>query len=124
MWVKGDIYKMTEQTKKLCKSMPQLAKLLEEFDGKGHKWVIVSWRDAQPWRVTLKEITPLPVVQIGSSTRPNLFTSRTDALRRSEEACHSVTYRTQDEHWGVWKWNDEQGDYYRSALPAAAFKAE
>lgn len=102
--------------------MPQLAKWLEDFDAKGHQWVVVSWRDTPPWRVTLNEITPLPVVRVGNATIPNLFTSRTSALRRSEESCHHITHRSEAEHWGVWTWNDGNGQYYQSALPAAAFK--
>ncbi len=113
---------MREQTKMLCGSLPRLAQWFHDYDEKGHDWVIVTWRNIPPAKVTLDDVTLLPSVRIGTSAQTNMFTSRTSALRRSEESCRSMAGRDEGEHMGVWVWKDVNGRHYQSVLPVKALE--
>lgn len=101
--------------------MPQLAKWFEDCDAMGYDWVIVYWKNTPPSQVTISEMEPRHVV-IGTTAVPNMFTSRTSALRRSEESSRSIKQRTEIGHWGVWKWNKGDSSYFQSVVPADALK--
>ena len=63
-------------------------------------------------------------MQVEGSYIRNLFTSRTSALRRSEESCRTKPNRIETEHMGVWTWQETNSNYFQSVLPAAAFATQ
>ncbi len=96
---------MTDQTVMMCRSLPRLAQIFRDADGQGHDWVVVEWRDLDPSVVTITDMRPVKGLTIHGEAVPNLFSSRTAALRASEKACKHFVDRDEKPHMGVWKWH-------------------
>jgi len=110
----------TAQTKMLCRALPLLAKWFEEYDAQGSEWAVVSWQNVRPGNVVLDRINFLTRLQLSGMSIPNQFSSRTQALRKSEEICRHMPRRSEDAHKGVWTWQEAENVCYQSVFPLAA----
>jgi hypothetical protein len=117
---------MAIQTQQLSDALPNFASLFRQADAKGSiEWQIVRWHDAEPAEATPEMAAPVDILEEFGRERPNVFGSRTEALRFSRTAIKLVRpLATQRGHWGVWRWVENGSTRYQTAIPVSRAAAE
>src|SRR5437660_9876438 len=100
---------MTNQTRELAASLPRLAELIREADGRGHRWQVVRWEGVPPSEITLDKVRPLHDLPVFSSRTEALLTSWHEIRDR-----YPKSRRTSKGHQHVLRVTDGDRTFYQT----------